>query len=361
MIRKNIQCFSTIKELLCHSATVFANNIAFTEKVKQNNETVYIDHTYTNLLDDINAFGTSLYELGLQGKRVAVIGHNCYQWSIAHLSNMLGGIVSVPLDKGLQIGELENSLIRSEASAIVFDAKLKDVIEEIKRNGKTNIEHFICFTDVANLIDNGKKKIEEGNTKYINCKIDPDVMSILLFTSGTTSKSKAVMLNQRGIATNIYDMLLVESFYENDVNIAFLPFHHIFGSTGMLVMLASGLKTVFPDGLRYIKQNLLEYKVSVFVGVPILIDKMYSTIVNEIEKQRAGRRIHRLPGHPKAAGRRAWPRELEKPFYHQANTCEYEKSQVRVNLFRLFQVSCTGTAWSIRAETSNSSTRPACG
>ena len=130
-----------------------------------------------------------------------------------------------------------------------------------------------------------KKKIEEGNTKYMNCKIDPDVMSILLFTSGTTSKSKAVMLNQRGIATNIYDMLLVESFYENDVNIAFLPFHHIFGSTGMLVMLASGLKTVFPDGLRYIKQNLLEYKVSVFVGVPILIDKMYSTIVNEIEKQ----------------------------------------------------------------------------
>ena len=122
-------------------------------------------------------------------------------------------------------------------------------------------------------------------TLYINCKIDPDVMSILLFTSGTTSKSKAVMLNQRGIATNIYDMLLVESFYENDVNIAFLPFHHIFGSTGMLVMLASGLKTVFPDGLRYIKQNLLEYKVSVFVGVPILIDKMYSTIVNEIEKQ----------------------------------------------------------------------------
>ena len=298
MIKKNIQCFSTIKELLYHSATVFANNIAFTEKVKQNNETVYIDHTYTNLLDDINAFGTSLYELGLQGKRVAVIGHNCYQWSIAHLSNMLGGIVSVPLDKGLQIGELENSLIRSEASAIVFDAKLKDVIEEIKRNGKTNIEHFICFTDVANLIDNGKKKIAwviphpgKGSGGHrtiiqnVNALIRAGYDCDLYFEEDGVSTSEAVMLNQRGIATNIYDMLLVESFYENDVNIAFLPFHHIFGSTGMLVMLASGLKTVFPDGLRYIKQNLLEYKVSVFVGVPILIDKMYSTIVNEIEKQ----------------------------------------------------------------------------
>ena len=110
-------------------------------------------------------------------------------------------------------------------------------------------------------------------------------MSILLFTSGTTSKSKAVMLNQNGIATNIYDMQLVEDFRSTDVNIAFLPFHHIFGSTGMLVMLASGLKTVFPDGLKYIKQNLIEYKVSLFVGVPILIDKMYSTIIKEIERQ----------------------------------------------------------------------------
>ncbi|MFR3783137.1 MAG: AMP-binding protein [Clostridia bacterium] len=58
--------------------------------------------------------------------------------------------------------------------------------------------------------------------------------------------------------------------------LAFLPFHHIFGSTGMIVMLASGVKTVFPDGLRYIKQNLIEYQVSLFVGVPLLIDKMYS-------------------------------------------------------------------------------------
>lgn len=54
----------------------------------------------------------------------------------------------------------------------------------------------------------------------------------------------------------------------------------------MLVMLASGVKTVFPDGLRYIKQNLIEYKVSLFVGVPILIEKMYETIIKELEKQK---------------------------------------------------------------------------
>ena len=288
---KSIPKFTTIKELLYHSATVFSSNVAFTEKVKKDNNINYINHTYLELLDDINSFGTALYKLGLKNKRVAIIGHNCYKWAIAHLSNLLGGIVSVPLDKGLQTDELENSLIRSEASAIVFDAKLKDIIEEIKASNKTNIKHFICFDELPNflcfnnLLSDGKKEIENGNNAFINCEVDPYNMSILLFTSGTTSQSKAVMLNQYGIVTNIYDMLLVESFYETVVNIAFLPFHHIFGSTGMLVMLAAGLKTVFPDGLRYIKQNLLEYKVSVFVGVPILIDKMYSTMIKEIEKQ----------------------------------------------------------------------------
>lgn len=300
---KSFKKFRDIKQLIYNSAKLYPNNIAFTTKIKDtNNETEYINHTYTDLLNDINAFGTSLYKLGLKNKRVAVIGYNCYEWAVAHLSNLLGNIVSVPLDKGLQIGELENSLVRSEVEAIVFDHKLEEVMKEIIKNGKTKIKYYICTEKMPeylyfyDLLADGKRKIEKGNKDYINATIDPYKMSILLFTSGTTSLSKAVMLNQNGIATNIYDMQLVEVFYDTDVNIAFLPFHHIFGSTGMLVMLASGMKTVFPDGLRYIKQNLAEYKVSVFVGVPILIEKMYSTVQKELEKRKKLKLVNFLIG-----------------------------------------------------------------
>lgn len=288
---RNIPKFENIKEILYHSVSKYPDNIAFTTKVKKDKDVEYINHTYTNVLEDINSFGSSLYKLGLKDKKVSIIGVNSYEWAIAHLSVLLGGMVSVPLDKGLQIEELENSLIRSEAEAIVFDVKLKDMIDEIKKSNKTNIKQFICFGELPEylnmhkLMEQGKQDIENGYTEYIGCKIDSYKMSILLFTSGTTSKSKAVMLNQNGIATNIYDMQKVESFYPTDTNIAFLPYHHIFGSTGMLVMLACGVKTVFPDGLRYIQKNLNEYKVSVFIGVPVLIDKMYSTIIKEIEKQ----------------------------------------------------------------------------
>lgn len=300
---KSFKRFRDIKQLIYNSAKLYPNNIAFTTKIKNtHNETEYINHTYTDLLNDINAFGTSLYKLGLKNKRVAVIGYNCYEWAVAHLSNLLGNIVSVPLDKGLQIGELENSLVRSEVEAIVFDHKLEEVMKEIIKNGKTKIKYYICTEKMPeylyfyDLLADGKREIEKGNKDYINATIDPHKMSILLFTSGTTSLSKAVMLNQNGIATNIYDMQLVEIFYDTDVNIAFLPFHHIFGSTGMLVMLASGMKTVFPDGLRYIKQNLAEYKVSVFVGVPILIEKMYSTVQKELEKRKKLKLVNFLIG-----------------------------------------------------------------
>lgn len=289
--RKNIEKFENIKEIIYHSATVYSDNIAFSTKIKNSGNVEYINHTYSDLLEDINSFGTALYRHGLQNKRVAIVGHNSYEWAVAHLSNLLGGIVSVPLDKGLQLGELESSLIRSRVQAIVFDEKLKDVIKEIKKNNKTSIKYYICTSKIPDflyfydLLSNGRDDIEKGYLEYVNHKVDSYKMSILLFTSGTTSKSKAVMLNQYGIATNVYDMQLVESFYDDDVNIAFLPYHHIFGSTGMLVMLASGVKTVFPDGLKYIQKNLVEYKVSVFVGVPVLIDKMHSTIIKELEKQ----------------------------------------------------------------------------
>ena len=288
---REVPKFENVKEIIYNSVKLYPENIAFTIKEKEENNIEYINITYTKLLENINAVGTALYEKKLKGKRIAIIGKNRYEWAISHLACLLGGIISVPLDKDLQIQELEESLIRSKVDAIIFDQKLEEKIKIVKENQKTNLKEYICMTDIEgfenihNLIKEGEKILKTGKRDFVDYEVDSKAMSILLFTSGTTSKSKAVMLSQYGIATNVYDMQIVETFLDTDVNIAFLPYHHIFGSTAMVVMLACGVKTVFPDGLRYIKQNLLEYQVSVFIGVPLLIDKMYSNIEKEIEKQ----------------------------------------------------------------------------
>lgn len=288
------QLFDDVKQIIYNSVKLYPDNVAFVIKQKQDNDDKNIEYkniTYKMLLDDINSFGTALYSIGMSKKRIAIFGKNRYEWVVAHIANLLGGIISVPLDKELQFDELQNSLIRSQADAIVFDEKYIDLIEKIKQSGKTNIKEYICmskndeYKDINSMINLGKGLISNGDNSFIENKIDPDAMSILLFTSGTTSKAKAVMLSQRGIAINVYDMQLVESFYKNDVNIAFLPFHHIFGSTCIIVMLACGVKTVFYDGLKYIKKNMQEYGVTLFVAVPILLEKMYQGIEKQIKKE----------------------------------------------------------------------------
>ena len=283
--------FDNIKEIIYNSAKKYENSTAFVIKHKEAGNVNYENVTYKKLLQDINKLGTSLFDMNMQNKRIAIIGKNRYEWVIAHLANLLGGIVSIPLDKDLQYDELESSLIRSKADLIVFDEKLKDKIDEIKQQGNTNVKEFICmskidgYSCIADLMEAGAGLISSGDTRFIDCKIDNNKMNILLFTSGTTDKSKAVMLSQKNIASNIYAMQCVEDIQQSDTNIAFLPFHHIFGSTCLVMMLVCGVKTVFPDGLRYIKQNLNEYKVTVFVGVPVLVDAIYKTIMREIAKQ----------------------------------------------------------------------------
>ncbi len=283
--------FENIKDIIYNSAKKYKDNTAFILKHKKDEEIQYENITYKKLLEEVNSLGTKFFDLGYKDKRIAIVGRNRYEWVLSHLANLLGGIVSVPLDKELQIDELESSLKRSKADVVVFDEKYIENIEEIKKRNNTNLKEYICMTkiegykDIETLKEEGKKLLDSGNKEYVDAKIDSYKMNILLFTSGTTSKSKAVMLSQNNIAANVYAMQLVEKFLDTDVNLAFLPFHHIFGSTAMIVMLACGVATAFPDGLRYVAQNLKEYKVSVFIGVPLLVEAIYKKVEQGIEKK----------------------------------------------------------------------------
>ena len=127
--------------------------------------------------------------------------------------------------------------------------------------------------------------MEEGCRDYLQLPVDGRATTIILFTSGTTSMAKAVQLSQYNITANVYAMLLVEDIRHGDVNMAFLPYHHTFGSTGQIVMLAAGVTTTYCDGLKYLQKNIVEYKVSLFVCVPLLIESIYKKIMQTVQKQ----------------------------------------------------------------------------
>ncbi|MDD5922592.1 MAG: AMP-binding protein, partial [Eubacteriales bacterium] len=142
-------------------------------------------------------------------------------------------------------------------------------------------------------MEEGKEALQSGKTAYTELPIDPGACSILIFTSGTSSLAKAVMLSQRNVLFDVHAMEQVEDIKYPDVCMAFLPFHHAYGIGGQLIMLSVGATTTFCDGLKYIQKNMVEYHVSTFIGVPILIEAIWKKILNGIEKQGAMKKFRR--------------------------------------------------------------------
>ena len=285
--------YRDIREILQDSVKNYPDNSAFIIKHKDGKNVDYEKITYKRFMDEINFLGTALIDLGLKDTKVAIIGKNRYEWMVAHFAVINGTGISVPLDKGLPAGEIENSLIMSGCETIVFEKDYLDTIKEIKNKNTTNLKKFICMDDIEDesvltiktLLNKGKTLLENGDKRFLKAEIDNEKLSILVFTSGTTSASKGVMLSHKNIVSNIYGLDSFEKIYPTDVNMAFLPFHHTFGSTGLLYLLHHGATNVFCDGIRHIQENLKEYKVTMFICVPLIIEAMYKKIMTQVEKQ----------------------------------------------------------------------------
>ncbi len=284
--------FKNIREVIRNSVEKYGDNNAFI--IKNEDKTTYTYITYKKMQEEINKLGTALLKLGFKGKRIAVIGKNRYEWALGYYAVVNGLGLVVPLDKGLPKEEIALSLKRSRVEAIICEGNYVDTVKEIIENGNTDLKTCISMDEVekeenvktlSELLKIGEEELKQGNNEYDNLEIDNEATNIILFTSGTTDLAKAVEMSHRNIASNINGLLDHERIYPTDVNMAFLPFHHTFGSTGLLYFMSVGATTVFCDGLKYVAKNLKEYKVSVFFCVPLIIEAMHKKVMQEIEKK----------------------------------------------------------------------------
>lgn len=281
------------RELLDFGAAKWPDDDAFIVKHKQGRgkDPIYEHITYYGFRQRVNHLGTAMLARGWQGNRIAIIGKNRVEWMESYFAVLCGIGICVPLDKGLPYEELESSLARSRADVLIFDPSHLDDVKKFMESGTTKVSEYISmeplegFADIPSLREEGRAIMEQGNSDYLNLPIDAEAVTILLFTSGTTSMSKAVMLSQQNITSNIYAIQKVEDIRHGDVSMAFLPYHHTFGSTGQFVMLAAGAVTTFCDGLKYLQNNIVEYKVTVFFCVPLLIESIYKKIMATVKKR----------------------------------------------------------------------------
>ncbi|OKZ77707.1 MAG: hypothetical protein BHW01_04110 [Clostridium sp. 27_14] len=283
------------REMVEYSCKNYAQNIAYKYKKDYTAKNIeYIEKKYEQVGKDIKAFGTGLLNLDLMGERIVVVGKNRYEWCISYLATTCSNMVIVPIDKALPDIEMQRLIERSEAKAIIFDEKYLETIKKVQEKENSNLKTLICMDNIQEkgiktfneILEEGRNQIKNGDQKYDNIEIDENKMSIMLFTSGTTNEPKAVMLSQANICANISNIACWVKLYPTDVLLSFLPIHHTFECTiTFLYGFYSGSQVAFCDGLKHIQQNLKEYKVSVFVAVPLVLETMYKKIQKAIEEQ----------------------------------------------------------------------------
>ena len=283
-----------IKDMLKKTGELYGDKPAYKFKTEESGKFRTISHK--EIREMVDCLGTSLVSLlDLKGKRVAIIGENRYEWEVAYFSVVAGTGIVVPLDKALPANELESLIRRSEVEAIFYSRAYEETLQKLAKDGTVALKHLICFDaedhedgvySFKELIEKGKGLLAGGERAFIDAEIDPDVMSIMLFTSGTTSQSKAVALSQKNICANLIAMKdIVYDIDCDDTFLSVLPVHHVFEcSAGFMLAMYLGASTAFCSGLRHIVDDLREYQVSFLVCVPALYELMYKGIMGNLKK-----------------------------------------------------------------------------
>jgi long-chain acyl-CoA synthetase len=285
--------FSTVKEFFTKSVNDYPNEDCILEK--PDHKTPYKITTYKEFSDDVNALGTALIKLlNQKDRRVIIVGETQYGWYLSYMAMLCGVGIAVPVDRELPDNELENVIKRSKATTIIYSPRKAESIKKIRAN-IPNVEYFVEMQSDATLnekdvginylIETGKKILNSGDHTYKDIEIDPDEFKILIFTSGTTSNSKGVMISNRNLAENINAVDAYVKVYPTDMLFSILPLHHTYESTiGFLYPMARGASVAVCEGLRYIVPNIQEAKPTAILMVPLLAESIYKKINESIKK-----------------------------------------------------------------------------
>lgn len=295
--RKNYEgtSYNTIKEIFVNSSKEYADRTFLLEKF--NPKENWTEITYNQFKNEVISFGTALIrKLNLKDNRIVIIGENTYHWYLSYMTLLCGAGIAVPVDKELPENEIENVIKRAKASAVIFSTKKADVIKKVAEN-LPDVKYFIQmnsdqeiegkFVGLDYLIEEGKLLVNSGDNSFMGIEIDPEEFKVLIFTSGTTSNAKGVMLSNRNLAQNVNAATAYVKLTPDDRLMSILPLHHTYESSiGFLLPFAIGCSVSVCQGLKYIVPDLQETKPTALLTVPLLVENLYRKINANIKKSK---------------------------------------------------------------------------
>ncbi len=282
----NNRCVDTLKELIEQSADRFGDKPAFRILEDDN----YCEITYSQLQQDITAFGRFLAAQSLLNKHIALLGPTTYDWIVCFYGIANHGSVAIPIDKELGPESIIDLLVRSEADCLIFDAGQLEVAKYIASSPDCKIK-LICMkeNDIFPFI-----RFANIDSAEIIPEIAPDSLAAIVFTSGTTGKSKGVMLTHRNFAHNTVASFRLNIMQEDTVTLALLPIHHAFQLTCCIhLALFAGATICIGQGIKGIMRDMQHFKPTLLIIVPMIAKGILKTMLRAIEKAGKGRKVER--------------------------------------------------------------------
>jgi len=280
--------------------------------------------TYGRFRDAASYLGTSLFELGLNGGVIGIIGETSPEWVMTYVASVISGCTVVPLDKELSHREIAGFISRAGVSCVFFSPTFKEMFEEYSAS-LPDVKYFVQFSDIdysaffgdntaenaaednepsdaekspegffsfEALLKKGRDVYLRGDTRFNECPQDFDKVSAILFTSGTTGTSKGVMITYKNLIASINASYKTTDFYPDDVLVSVLPIHHTYEMTcGILTPLNYGLTICINDSLKYVVKNFQLFKPTGLVLVPLFVSSMYKKIWETANKTGSAKKL----------------------------------------------------------------------
>lgn len=269
---------STIRELLVKSEATYGSWDAFRYKVRkpdgEGKKAVQVENkTYTDLKNDSECFSAMLTGLQENGKHIAIVGATSYEWVVTYMGTVNSGSVAVPLDAQLPVEDLCDLINRADVTTLVYDEGKTQLAKEAMNNCP-KLQHAISMKEEG-MVEGALsfwKLLKEQQPGY-DYAPKPEALATIMFTSGTTGKSKGVMLTHRNLAENA--TCLDMKIEPGTVILSVLPIHHAYClSMDILKGLSLGMVICINDSLLRVAKNIKLFEPNMILMVPLMIETL---------------------------------------------------------------------------------------
>lgn len=269
----NIPDMNTVKEIVLRGAKLGQDKKQYVFKNLEGNTQT---KTFNEVFYDATGLGQHLYTLGMRGKKVAILSDNSYYWIAAFYAIVTGKITAIPLDPKLPKEDLTDLMVRSGCNAIIYTEDFAPAIEMMKNNPEVVLTEYLKIEDFDEIVRMGHNELDGGDENYLDDTVTGDDLGFIVYTSGTTGKSKGVMLSQKNVASNAIATCRAMT---GGQTVAFLPFNHTLSWASALF--ASPLLSEWGylcDSLRNLQKDMVEYHPQHITAVPLAVETIYKRI-----------------------------------------------------------------------------------